>query len=83
MPDDGQHGEGQHHQRDVPVPAMPGAALVVIEAELVFRRLERVLDRPALAFDGGQGLDRGSGRAPSGEVRALAGTIDNFVSGRS
>jgi hypothetical protein len=45
--DDRQYDEGQHHQRDVGVPAMPGAGLVVVEAELVLGGLEAVLDRPA------------------------------------
>src|SRR5450759_3591387 len=35
MPDDGHHGEGEHDRRDMTVPAMPGAGLVVIEAEFV------------------------------------------------
>ena len=72
MLDGRQHGEGQHHQRDVAVPAVPRPGLVVVEAELVLRRLERVLDGPAPALDGGQRLDRGPGRAPGGEVGALA-----------
>jgi len=29
-------GEGEHHQRNVAMPPMPGSALVVIEPELVF-----------------------------------------------
>src|SRR5215211_3649693 len=51
MPDRGHHGEGEHHQGDVTVPAMPGSALVVIEPELVFRGFKAVLDRPSMAFD--------------------------------
>jgi hypothetical protein len=47
MPDSGHHGEGEHHQGDVTVPAMPGSALVVIEPELVFRGFKAVLDRPS------------------------------------
>ena len=35
MTDDGHHGEGEHDQRDMTVPAMPGAGFVVIEAEFV------------------------------------------------
>jgi len=31
MPDRGHHGEGEHHQGHVTVPAMPGSALVVID----------------------------------------------------
>ena len=37
MADRGHHGEGEHRQGHVTVPAMPGSALVVIEPELVFR----------------------------------------------
>ena len=66
--DHGQDAEGQHHQRDVPVPAMPGAGLVVIEADLVLGGLERVLDRPAPPLDGHQGLDRRADRTPGREV---------------
>ena len=51
MPDRGHHGEGEHHQGHVAVPAMPGSALVVIEPELVFRGFKAVLDRPSMAFD--------------------------------
>src|SRR3954464_7894111 len=42
------------------------------EAKLILGCLERVLDGPALPFDGNQGLDRGPGRAPGGEVGTLA-----------
>lgn len=35
MSDRGHHGEGEHHQGHMTVPAMPGSALVVIEPELV------------------------------------------------
>ena len=51
MPDRGHHGEGEHHQGHVTVPAMPGSALVVIEPELVFRGLKAILYRPSMAFD--------------------------------
>ena len=71
MADGCQHGEGEHHQRDVPVPAMPGTGLVVIEAEFVLGGLKTVLDRPALSLDQDQGLGRGSGRAPGGEEGQL------------
>ena len=40
MTDDGHHGEGEHDQRDMTVPAMPGAGLVVIEAEFVLGGFE-------------------------------------------
>jgi hypothetical protein len=35
MPDRGHHGEGEHDERDVTMPAVPRAALVVVEAEFV------------------------------------------------
>ena len=52
MADHRHHGEGEHHQGNVAVPAMPGSALVVIETKLVLRSLEAVLDRPPVAFGG-------------------------------
>jgi len=50
MTDSGHHGEGEHDQRYVPMPAMPGAALIVIEAEFVLGGVEAVLDGPATAL---------------------------------
>ena len=47
-----QHGEvgvGQHGERDVAVPAGPGADLVLVEADLALGGLEAGLDRPARA----------------------------------
>lgn len=35
--------EREHYERVVPVPAVPGAGFVVVEAEFVLRRLEGVL----------------------------------------
>src|SRR3546814_3938181 len=67
MPDRSHHGEGQHDERDMAVPAVPGAGLVVIEAKFVLGRLEAVFDRPALALDPDQHLDACSSRAPGGE----------------
>ena len=67
MADHRHHGEGEHHHRHVAMPAMPGSALVVIEAELVFGSLETVLDRPAMAFDRDQRFGGCSCWAPGGE----------------
>src|SRR3981081_3325369 len=67
MSDRGHHGEGEHHQGHVTVPAMPGSALVVIEPELVFRGFKAVLDRPSMAFDRHQRFDGRSRWAPGGE----------------
>ena len=43
MADPRQHGKGQHHQRDVAVPAVPRAALVVVEAEFGLRGPEGIM----------------------------------------
>ena len=51
MLDGSHHGEGEHDERDVTMPAMPGSRFVVVEPELVFGCLEAVFDRPAVAFD--------------------------------
>src|SRR3954447_256135 len=70
--DGGQHREGQHDERDVPVPAVPGAGLVVVEAKFVFSRLEAVLNGPAPALDRHQGFHSGPGGAPGGEKGQVA-----------
>src|SRR3954469_24236498 len=49
-----------HDERDVPVPAVPGTGLVVIETEFVFGRLDAVLNGPALSFHSDQHRDRGA-----------------------
>jgi len=72
MSDGGGHGEGQHDQGDVAMPAVPGAGLVVVEAEFVLGGLEAVFDGPAVAFDLDQGLDARAGRGPGGEEGQVA-----------
>ena len=72
MADAGHHGECQHDQADMPVPAVPGAGFVVVQAKLGLGGLEAVLDGPAAALDLDQ-LGRGCARgAPGGEERKLA-----------
>jgi hypothetical protein len=44
---DGQRGQGQGGQGDVPVPARPAADFVVVEPRLPLGELDRVLDGPA------------------------------------
>jgi hypothetical protein len=66
------HGEGEHDQRHVTTPAMPGARLVVIEAEFVLRRFETVFDRPAMSFDFRQSFDGRSARSPCREEGDVA-----------
>src|SRR5215207_2536182 len=72
MADRGQHGEGEHHERDVTMPAVPRAGFVVIQPEFVFGSLEAVLDSPAVAFDPDQGFHACSGRAPGSEEGKIA-----------
>src|SRR5271166_1090431 len=72
MLDGGHHGEGEHDERDVTMPAVPGSGFVVVEPELVFGGLEAVLDRPAMALDADQSLDRSPCRTPGGEVGEIA-----------
>ena len=72
MTDDGRQGKGQHDQRDMTVPAMPGTAFVVIEAEFVLGGLETVLDSPAMAFDQHQLLHWRALGAPGGEEGQIA-----------
>src|SRR5665213_644208 len=51
----------------MPVPAVPGSGLVVIEAELILGGLEAILDGPAMAFYRHQLCHGRSLRTPSGE----------------
>src|SRR3954462_6438372 len=72
MADRCQHRERQHHQRDMTVPAVPGAGFIMVEPKLVLAGLETVLDAPTLPFDRDQRLDAGASRAPGGEGGARA-----------
>lgn len=53
-----QQGEGEHHQRDVPVPAVPAPRLVAVQSQFAPRRLEGVLNRPPPALDANQCVHR-------------------------
>src|SRR5205814_5957894 len=59
-------------EREVTMPAMPRSGFVVVEPELVLGSLKAVLDRPAMALDADQGLDRSPCRTPGGEVGEIA-----------
>src|SRR5208282_3315136 len=72
MLDGSHHGEGEHNERDVTMPAVPGSGFVVVESELVFGCLEAILDRPAMALDADQGFDRSPCRTPGGKVGEIA-----------
>jgi hypothetical protein len=71
------HGEGEHDKRHVTTPTMPGARLVVIEAEFVLRRFETVFDRLAMSFDFRQSFDGRSPRSPCREEGEVA--VDDFA----
>ena len=72
MLDGSHHGEGEHDERDVTIPAMPGS-FRCDRARTRFGCLEAVFDRPAVALDADQGLDRSPCRTPGGEVGEIAG----------
>ena len=67
MADRCHHGKGEHDQRDVAMPAVPGAGLVVIETERGLGGLKAIFNCPAMAFDPEQSCAARSGRTPSGE----------------
>ena len=62
------HGERQHAQRHVPMPAVSGPRFVVVEAELVLAGLDVVVDRPAMAFHVDRCFDAGPVRTPRRKV---------------
>ena len=72
MANDRHHGEGEHDKRDMPVPAVPGACLVVIQTELVLGGFEAVLDGPAMTFHRHQLFHGCALGAPSGEEGEIA-----------
>ena len=67
MADDSHHGEGEHDEGDVAVPAMPGAGLVMIEAEFILGGFKTILDSPAMTFHRYQLCHRRALGTPSGE----------------
>ena len=70
--DDGHHREREHHQRDVAMPAMPGAGFVVVEAELVLGGLKTVFDRPTMPLHRHQFFQRCANRTPGREEGEIA-----------
>ena len=56
VPDGGHHGEGQHHERDVAMPSVPRARLVVVEPQLVFRGFKAVFN-PLRSYSTGQPVE--------------------------
>ena len=66
MLDGSHHGEGEHDEGDMAVPAMPGAGLVMIEAEFILGSLKTILDSPAMTFHRHQLCHRRALGTPSG-----------------
>src|SRR5205085_12237229 len=48
-PQHAEEGLRQHAERDVPIPALPGTHLILVESDLAFPHLEALLYRPACA----------------------------------
>src|SRR4051812_46304662 len=67
-----QEGEGQQGQQRVVVQAAPGAALEVVEPQLVLELLVRLLAHPPALDQRRQGLERGVGREVGEVVLLLA-----------
>jgi hypothetical protein len=72
VPYGGHHGEGEHDERDMAMPTMPGPAPVVVEAASVLGGLEAVLDGPAMSLDRDQRLDGRPCQAPGREECEIA-----------
>src|SRR5258705_5778024 len=72
MADGGHHGEGEHDERHMPMPSVPGACFIMVEAQFVLGRLEAVLDRPAVALDTDKSFDGGCGWRPCRKESQIA-----------
>ena len=72
MADDSEHGEGQHNQRHVTMPSVPGACLVMVEAKPVLGGLEAVLDGAAMPFYLHQRLNGRADQTPCREEGQIA-----------
>jgi hypothetical protein len=66
------HGEGEHDERDVAMPAMPRAGLTVIEAEFILSCLEAIFNCPTMPLNGNERLNACSCRAPCREECEIA-----------
>src|SRR5664279_702228 len=67
-----QHCMGQHGQRDVPVPTLPVANLVVIQPAFALGSLQAWLDLPALSGHSDKRLQR---IFPGGSVTEIVGVL--------
>jgi len=65
-------GKGDHRHERMPVKALPGSHLEVVEAEFLFQLLMALLTNPSRLDGGGQGAQVGRGRQISEVVFLLA-----------
>ena len=72
MADPRHHCEGEHDERYMTVPSVPGSGFVMIEPEFVLCGFETVFNSPPIPLDCHQGLRRRSGRAPDCEEGHVA-----------
>lgn len=72
----GEEGQGEHAHGGLPVPGAPFAHFVLVEADLVLRRLESLLDHPPLA---GGGHQLGQGGAGGGVAQEVGDLADEFA----
>src|ERR1039457_4184921 len=63
---------GQHGQRNMPIPTVPVAYLVVIQPAFAFSRLKGLLDQPALSGHSDQGFNR---VFPGGRVTQIVSAL--------
>jgi len=70
-PDGPREDEGEHHQRDVTVPALPTAGFIVREPQFGLGGFEGVLNGPATPLDTDQHRQRRPPRAPCGGSAGL------------
>ena len=71
-----EEGLRQHTERDVPIPALPRAHLILVEADLVFAHLKTLLDCPACTDDEHHLLQGGSGGSKHQHIGQL-GWLDS------
>ena len=72
MSDHRHHGESEHDEGDMAVPAVPGPGFVMVEPEFIFGSFEGVLNGPAMALDPDQSFNGRFERTPGGEKGHVA-----------
>ena len=69
----GQHGQGEHGQSNVSIPALPMTDFVMIQSAFPFGHLESALDGRALSGYGHQGFQSALLLARIGEIEGVLG----------